>query len=98
MIAPTYGQHTIKNFFKEISEAIVFGLYFFHYPVLGRDLCICNSYLFLETRTKGIRQTTFQANSCINSVGIDSSVDCHHIWSECIKTQWRGWSEDRGLT
>lgn len=67
-------------------KGLCFRLYFFFNLMFWGNLCLCNSYVFLETRAKGIQQTNLKANSLINAIGITCPVDCHFIYNECITT------------
>ena len=81
---------TLPNAFRYLiwsgsnCKELCFRLYFFFNLMFWGNLCLCNSYVFLKTRAKGIQQTDLKANSLINAIGITCPVDCHFIYNECI--------------
>jgi len=51
-----------------IVRQFFLGLYFFFYHMLWRNICLYNSYLLLEKRTRGVQYINFKDNSCINAL------------------------------
>jgi len=51
-----------------IVRQFFLGLYFFFYLMLWRSICLYNSYLLLEKRTRGVQHINFEDNSCINAL------------------------------